>query len=92
MEADVPDVSAIPLLVAASGLLHRGTIGELCQLYLKDVLSDEGVWFLDINEVTPDKSLKRLVGTAGARAPPARHAIPQCFEAQPFVGVRLETS
>lgn len=44
----------LPLL----GFFTGARIGELCQLYLDDVRSEDGVWFLDINELTPDKSLK----------------------------------
>ena len=40
--------------------LHAGQrIRELCQLHLSDVKqTPAGVWYLDINEATPDKSLK----------------------------------
>ena len=40
--------------------LHAGQrIRELCQLHLSDVRqTDAGVWYVDINEGTPDKSLK----------------------------------
>ena len=44
----------LPLL----GFFTGARIGELCQLYLDDVRSEEGVWFIDINELTSDKSLK----------------------------------
>ena len=44
----------LPLL----GYFTGARIGELCQLYLDDVRCEEGVWFIDINELTPDKSLK----------------------------------
>lgn len=43
----------LPLL----GFFTGARIGELCQLYLDDV-REEGVWFIDINELTSDKSLK----------------------------------
>ena len=40
--------------------LHTGCrVKELSQLYLRDInRSDDGVWYFDINETTPDKSLK----------------------------------
>ena len=40
--------------------LHAGQrIRELCQLHLSDVRrTPAGVWYLDINEATPDKSVK----------------------------------
>jgi integrase len=40
--------------------LHAGQrIRELCQLHLTDVKQTEsGLWYLDINELSPDKSLK----------------------------------
>lgn len=40
--------------------LHAGQrIRELCQLHLSDVRqTGAGIWYLDINEATPDKSLK----------------------------------
>lgn len=40
--------------------LHAGQrIRELCQLHLSDVKqTPAGVWYVDINEATPDKSLK----------------------------------
>lgn len=44
----------LPLL----GHFTGARIGELCQLYLSDVRQEDDVWFIDINEVTADKSLK----------------------------------
>lgn len=44
----------LPLL----GLFTGARIGELCQLYLEDVRCENGVWFIDINERSVDKSLK----------------------------------
>ncbi|MBW0169168.1 MAG: site-specific integrase [Hydrogenophaga sp.] len=44
----------LPLL----GLFTGARIGELCQLHLEDVRCESGVWFIDINERTADKSLK----------------------------------
>jgi integrase len=44
----------LPLL----GYFTGARIGELCQLHLGDVRCDGDIWFLDINEATPDKSLK----------------------------------
>ncbi|WP_084360626.1 site-specific integrase [Hydrogenophaga palleronii] len=44
----------LPLL----GLFTGARIGELCQLYLDDVRCEEGVWFIDINQRSVDKSLK----------------------------------
>lgn len=44
----------LPLL----GLFTGARIGELCQLYLDDVRCEEGVWFIDINQRSIDKSLK----------------------------------
>lgn len=46
----------LPLL----GFFTGARIGELCQLYLDDVRSEEGVWFIDINEASSDKSLKNV--------------------------------
>jgi integrase len=41
------------------GLYAGCRIGEICQLWLDDIrMSSDGVWYFDINEVTPDKSLK----------------------------------
>lgn len=40
------------------GFFTGARIGELCQLYFKDIRSEEGVWFIDINELSSDKSLK----------------------------------
>jgi integrase len=46
----------LPLL----GVYVGGRINELCQLRLDDVrVSEAGTWYFDINENTPDKSLKR---------------------------------
>jgi integrase len=43
------------------GLFTGCRIGEICQLRLDDIrLSEEGVWYFDINETTPDKSLKNV--------------------------------
>lgn len=51
----------LPLL----GIYVGGRINELCQLRLDDVLQTEGgTWYLDINENTVDKSLKRQKDTA----------------------------
>ncbi|MBK6005951.1 site-specific integrase [Ramlibacter ginsenosidimutans] len=44
----------LPLL----GYFTGARIGELCQLHLDDVRSEDSVSFLDINEATADKSLK----------------------------------
>lgn len=44
----------LPLL----GFFTGARIGELCQLHLDDVRGEEGVWFIDINQITADKSLK----------------------------------
>jgi integrase len=44
----------LPLL----GLFTGARIGELCQLHLSDVGQEQNVWFIDINQNTPDKSLK----------------------------------
>jgi integrase len=44
----------LPLL----GLFTGARIGELCQLHLDDVRCEDGVWFIDINERSADKSLK----------------------------------
>lgn len=41
------------------GLLAGCRIGEICQLCLDDIRqSDDGTFYFDINETTPDKSLK----------------------------------
>jgi len=41
------------------GIFAGCRIKEVSQLYLSDIRqSDDGVWFFDINETTPDKSLK----------------------------------
>jgi integrase len=53
----------LPLL----GFFTGARIGELCQLHLNDVRSEDGVWFLDINEATADKSLKN--GWSARRVP-----------------------
>lgn len=44
----------LPLL----GQFTGARIGELCQLHLDDVGCEDDVWYIDINERTPDKSLK----------------------------------
>lgn len=44
----------LPLLGAYAGC----RIGEACQLHLDDVREVSGVWVLDINQATDDKSLK----------------------------------
>ena len=44
----------LPLLGVYAGC----RIGEACQLHLDDVREVSGVWVLDINQVTDDKSLK----------------------------------
>lgn len=44
----------LPLL----GLCTGARINELAQLHLSDIGQDDGVWYLDINRKTPDKSLK----------------------------------
>jgi integrase len=44
----------LPLL----GLFTGARIGEITQLHLDDVRCDDGVWFLDINKNSNDKSLK----------------------------------
>jgi integrase len=44
----------LPLL----GLYAGCRIGEASQLHLADVRQIDGVWALDINELTPDKSIK----------------------------------
>jgi integrase len=50
----------LPLL----GIFAGGRINELCQLRLADVCqTDAGTWYIDINEDTPDKSLKRQKDT-----------------------------
>jgi integrase len=50
----------LPLL----GVFAGARINELCQLRLDDVLmTDDGVWYIDINEDTVDKSLKRQKDT-----------------------------
>ncbi|KQP21680.1 hypothetical protein ASF43_25565 [Pseudorhodoferax sp. Leaf267] len=46
----------LPMLGLFSGLRIR----EACQLWLDDVVQRDGIWCLDINETTPDKSLKTL--------------------------------
>ena len=40
------------------GLYTGARLNELCQLYLDDVREDNGIWLFDINEDSPDKSLK----------------------------------
>ena len=45
----------IPVL----GLFTGARLNELCQLYVADVKQEDDIWYLDINEDTPDKSLKR---------------------------------
>jgi hypothetical protein len=50
----------LPLL----GIFAGGRINELCQLRLDDVCqTDTGTWYIDINEDTADKSLKRQKDT-----------------------------
>ena len=50
----------LPLL----GVYAGGRINELCQLRLEDVCkTDAGTWYIDINENTSDKSLKRQKDT-----------------------------
>lgn len=44
----------LPLLA----LYHGCRISELCQLHLDDVRRDDGVWLIDINDRTKDKSIK----------------------------------
>lgn len=44
----------LPLL----GLFTGARIGELCQLHLADIQQSDGVWLIDINQNSPDKSLK----------------------------------
>jgi integrase len=44
----------LPLL----GFFTGACIGELCHLHLDDVRCEDGVWFIDINELSADKSLK----------------------------------
>lgn len=47
----------VPLLALFTGARQ----GELCQLYKSDIQKNEetGIWYLDINQSTPDKSLKK---------------------------------
>ena len=40
------------------GLYTGCRLEELCQLYCEDLKEVQGVWVLDINEATPDKSIK----------------------------------
>lgn len=40
------------------GLYTGCRLEELCQLYCEDIKEVQGVWVLDINEATPDKSIK----------------------------------
>jgi integrase len=67
----------LPLL----GLYVGGRINELCQLRLDDVRqTDAGNWYLDINENTADKSLKRQQDIArcwSARKVPLHPALVQ---------------
>lgn len=50
----------LPLL----GVYVGGRINELCQLRLSDIqVTEEGTWYIDINEDTADKSLKRQSDT-----------------------------
>jgi len=44
----------LPILALYSGC----RLEELCQLYCEDIKEVDGVWVLDINESTPDKSIK----------------------------------
>lgn len=47
----------VPLLALFTGARQ----GELCQLYKSDIQKNDetGIWYLDINQNTPDKSLKK---------------------------------
>jgi integrase len=56
----------LPLL----GLFTGARIGELCQLYLDDVRCEDGVWFIDINELSADKSLKNSWSARRVPLPP----------------------
>lgn len=48
--------------------LHTGArLNELCQLYIKNVRQEDGVWVLDINEAEPDQKIK---------TPAARRLVP----------------
>ena len=49
-----PERFFIPLIALFAGLRQQ----EICQLYLEDVRQAEGIWVFDVNEKTPDKSLK----------------------------------
>lgn len=50
----------LPLL----GVYVGGRINELCQLRLSDIrMTETGTWYIDINEDTADKSLKRQSDT-----------------------------
>jgi hypothetical protein len=53
-----PDYFWVPIL----GLFTGCRLEELCQLYVKDVKKEEGVWVLDIVADEPDKRIKTARG------------------------------
>ena len=40
------------------GLFTGARLNELCQLHTADIKQQDGIWFIDINDNTPDKRLK----------------------------------